>query len=202
MRRELSSCQRLRVWFISLRIPSSSYNIQQISQYLCTHSMDFFITNWSATLHSNQWVRSPCIEKQAKNPPFHLTLGAYVPLENFCKWNPDRVLHCAEYVWPISDLTRLSREQWQLCKEKQSSGWPCWWGRRWQNFKGSMHYYSNKEWDLWTLNSMYCSLYYNTLSYFVICFISQEHSEDVAGVFQCIWRYVTLNETVEAILWC
>lgn len=85
VRRELSSCQRLRVWFISLRIPSSSYNIQQISQYLCTHSMDFFITNWSATLHSNQWVRSPCIEKQAKNPPFHLTLGAYVPLENFCK---------------------------------------------------------------------------------------------------------------------
>ena len=41
-----------------------------------------------------------------------------------------------------------------------------------------------------------------TLSYFVICFISQENSEDVAGVLQCLRRYVTANETVETMLWC
>ena len=70
-----------------------------------------------------------------------------------------------------------------------------------ENVEGSMHY-DSKEWDLWTLNSTYCSLHYSTLSYFVICFISQEHSEDIAGVLQCLRRYVTANETVEAMLWC
>ena len=81
VRRELSSCQRLRVWFISLRIPSSSCNKQQVSQNNVHTQLGSHYHQVVCHLAQQAVSRISLITRQAKSPPqSHPTLGVYIPL--------------------------------------------------------------------------------------------------------------------------